>query len=185
VSFRVGGEVGRALLPLLGRHQLANLQLALAGAAALAKHGVIPPLRGDAVVAGIERVRWPGRLQWARWRGRALLLDGAHNIEACRALADALDALGLSRRVDVFFSCLDDKPLAAMAALLAPRVRTVTVAPIASPRATPLDVLQTAFPGCRVATNVAAALEGLGFDRPTLVTGSLRLVGEVLSLGDG
>lgn len=181
VQFGVGEVSGSAALPLLGEHQKANLTLALAGAAALARHGVVGPLRADAVQRGIEAVRWAGRLQRLVWRDRELILDGAHNREATAALAAALPGLGLAARPHLLFSCLDDKPLEAMAALLAPHVERVTVAPIASPRATPLAVLAAAFPGCTTAAGVAAALETLPGDRPTLVTGSLRLVGEVLA----
>jgi len=68
-----------------------------------------------------------------------------------------------------------------MAALLRPRVTEVTVVPIRSPRARTVDDLAVAFPGCRRAESVRAALPMLPTDSPTLVTGSLRLVGEVLA----
>ncbi|MFI5142909.1 MAG: bifunctional folylpolyglutamate synthase/dihydrofolate synthase, partial [Thermoanaerobaculales bacterium] len=181
VRYTIGDLVGEARLPLAGAHQLANLLLALAGAAALARHGVIGPLGAAEIATGIERVDWPGRLQWLQWHGKALLLDGAHNLEAMRALAFSLDQLGLSGKVHLLFSCLADKPLAEMAALLRPRVGGVTVAPIASPRATPVEALGAHFPGCATAGSVGEALATLPSDRPTLVTGSLRLVGEVLA----
>ncbi len=181
LTFEAGTISGEASLPLAGEHQLANLALALAGAAALAKHGLGPALDAAAVRRGIEGVSWPGRLQWCRAAGRDLLVDGAHNREAMAALAGALDAMGLSGTLHLLFSCLDDKPLDAMAALLRPRVRSVTVTEIASPRATPVAALAAAFPGCRQAGTAAAALLELPADRPTLVTGSLRLAGEVLA----
>ena len=185
VAFAVGSIAGEADLPLMGRHQVANLTLALAGAAALAKLGLVGTLQADKIRRGIESVSWPGRLQWRRGRGRELLVDGAHNAEATAALAEVLDAMGLSGNVHLLFSCLDDKPLEAMAALLRPRVTGVTVAPIASPRATPLADLEAAFPGCRRAASVAAALLEIPADRPTVVTGSLRLAGEVLAMLGG
>ncbi|MGV8039693.1 MAG: bifunctional folylpolyglutamate synthase/dihydrofolate synthase [Thermoanaerobaculaceae bacterium] len=185
VSARVLTIAFDAVLPLAGIHQLDNLRLALAGAAALAKHGVAPPLEREALIRGIEGVRWPGRLQWVEHEGRRLLLDGAHNREAALALAAALDQMGLSENIDLLFSCLHDKPLAEMAALLAPRVGRVTVVPLDSPRAVPAGVLAAAFPGAAVAADVAAALASCGRSRPTLVTGSLYLVGEVLRLTGG
>ena len=185
VRFTVGDLCGEADLPLAGAHQVANLSLALAGAAALAKHGLAPAIEAGAVRRGIEGVSWPGRLQRCRIRGRDLLVDGAHNLEAMAAVADAVDSMGLSGSVHLLFSCLDDKPLEAMAALLRPRVTGVTVAPIASPRATPLTDLEAAFPGCRRAGSVAAALLELPTDRTTLVTGSLRLAGEVFAAEGG
>jgi dihydrofolate synthase / folylpolyglutamate synthase len=182
VDFAVAGVTGSATLPLLGGHQLANLTLALAGAAALAKHGIAPPLRAGAIAAGIAATRWSGRLQWVEWRGRRVLLDGAHNREAAAALAAALDALGLTGTVDLLFSCLDDKPLGEIAAILRPRVNRVLVAPLDSPRGMPVGELAAAWPGCEPHASVAAALGTLPAGGPTLVTGSLRLVGEVLAL---
>ncbi|HLE60454.1 MAG TPA: Mur ligase family protein [Thermoanaerobaculaceae bacterium] len=181
VSIRVGQVAGTVMLPLAGRHQIANLELALAGAAALARHGLAPAPSADAVRRGIEGVSWPGRLQWCTFGGHRLLLDGAHNHEAIAALACALDDIGLSGKLHLLFSCLDDKPLESMAALLRPRVVDVTVAPVRSPRARPLDDLAAAFPGCRRAPSVSAALLDLPAELPTLVTGSLRFVGEVLA----
>jgi dihydrofolate synthase / folylpolyglutamate synthase len=183
VKFVVGEIRGEAVLPLAGRHQLANLTLALAGLAALAKHGLAPVPRADAVAAGIAATRWPGRLDWRLWKGRRLLLDGAHNREAVAVLAAALDEL--AGPWHLLFSCLDDKPLDAMAALLRPLVTGVTVVPVASPRAMAVDRLAAAFPGCRVATECATAMAGLSDDLPTLVTGSMRLVAEVLSVVEG
>jgi dihydrofolate synthase/folylpolyglutamate synthase len=183
VRFAVGEAQGEAVLPLAGGHQLANLTLALAGLAALAKHGLAPAPRADAVAAGIAATRWPGRLDWRLWNGRRLLLDGAHNREAIAVLASALD--GLAGPWHLLFSCLDDKPLDAMAALLRPLVTGVTVVPVASPRAMAVDRLAAAFPGCRVATECATALAMLPADMPTLVTGSMRLVAEVLSVVEG
>jgi dihydrofolate synthase/folylpolyglutamate synthase len=186
VTFAVGDVQGLAILPLLGDHQLANLELALAGAAALSQHGIVPTLSADAVRRGIEHISWPGRLQWCKVGGHPLLLDGAHNREAIAALARTLDSMGLSGRLNLVFSCLDDKPIEAMAAILQPRVAEVTVVPINSPRARPLDELASAFPGSRRAASTAALLRDLSDHLPTLVTGSLRLVGEVLvELGEG
>jgi len=170
--------------PLAGAHQLANLRLAVAGAAALASFGLHPPLEAAALAAGIAAVRWPGRLQWVRVAGRDVLVDGAHNREAATCLASALDDLGLSGKVHLVFSCLRDKPLEAMAALLAPRAASVTVAPLASPRATDVARLAAAFPGAVATDSVAAALAGSPGDGPILATGSLRTVGEVLRLAE-
>jgi len=185
VRARADGIDAIATLPLVGRHQLDNLRLAVAGAAALGRCGVAPPLEHRALVRGVESVRWPGRLQWVEHGGRHLLLDGAHNREAVLALAAALDETNLAGRVDLLFSCLRDKPLAEMAAILAPRADRVTVVTLDSPRAAPTGELAAAFPGASVATGVATALAACRLSSATLVTGSLYLVGEVLRLTGG
>lgn len=184
VEFSVAGEIGMAMLALPGQHQADNLRLALAGVSALATHRVVPVPHAAAVAHGIEAVRWPGRLQPVSLDGHRLILDGAHNLEAVGVLAATLDAFELSGRIHLVFSCLDDKPLTEMAALLQPRVRSVTVTRIDSPRAADLAHLTDAFRGCRAAGTLRDALAGLPKGQPILVTGSLRLVGEVLSLLD-
>jgi dihydrofolate synthase/folylpolyglutamate synthase len=182
VEFTVGKVCGRAVLPLAGAHQRRNAALALAGRAALSQLGIVPPLSPSALTSGISGVRWPGRWQWLHTPRGRLLLDGAHNREAMTALAASLDTQGLAGVVNLVFSCLDDKPLEAMARVLNPRVRRVVVVPLASPRATDLATLAAAFPGCATAPSIAEALAMFADDpAPILLTGSLRLVGEALA----
>jgi dihydrofolate synthase/folylpolyglutamate synthase len=72
---------------LAGDHQIGNMALALAAATALRSVGGVLP--DEALRAGVERVRWPGRLEW--WQGeQRILLDGAHNEGGARGLADYL-----------------------------------------------------------------------------------------------
>ena len=185
VAFEVARIGGELRMPLAGRHQLDNLLLALAGAAALAGERLVPSLSAAAVRRGVEAVRWPGRLEWRNWNGRRLLLDGAHNREAVEALVAALPEAGLDVQPHLLFSCFDDKPLGAMADLLRAHVSSVTVVPLASPRATPLETLAAAFPSCRACLDLETGLAGLPDGRPTLVTGSLRLVGAVVAATEG
>ena len=78
---------------LLGAHQQENLSLALAAAAVLRRQGACIP--GAALREGIERVRWPGRLEW--WGGRReVLIDGAHNEGGARVLAAYLSSLPIT-----------------------------------------------------------------------------------------
>jgi len=185
VAFAVRTVRGTAVLPLAGPHQRANLQLALAAVSALAKHGVLAQVSAAALAQGIHEVAWPGRLQPIEAGGRRLLLDGAHNREATAALAHALDKLSLSGQVHLLFSCFDDKPIADMAALLRPRVTGVTIVELESPRATSLTCIAQHFPGSVGRSGIGEALAALPSDRPTLVTGSLRLVGAVLAHLEG
>ncbi len=181
VNVTIAGVTSGADLPLVGAHQRRNAALALAGAAALARFGIAPPLSPRIVRDGLARVSWPGRWHWLASSTGRLLLDGAHNREAMAALTSTLDAEGLSGSVNLLFSCLDDKPAEDMARLLTPRVRRVVVTSLASPRATKLATLAAVFPGCATARSTAQGLAQLAADpAPVLVTGSLRLVGEVL-----
>jgi len=169
------GPIGLSV-PLAGRHQVANLHLALALARAAERDGLIRTLDADAVRCGLAAVHWPGRLSKHTIRGREVLLDGAHNLEAVQALVAHLERS--ETRYNLLFSCLDDKPLEAMAERLRPVVGEIAVFPLDGPRAAPIDRIAAAFPGARPARS---AREGLAMlPDPVLASGSLRVVGSLL-----
>jgi dihydrofolate synthase/folylpolyglutamate synthase len=172
------GHAIEATPPLAGRHQCANLELALALARAAEFAGIAPPLDADAVVRGLGEVRWPGRLDERRIGGRTILVDGAHNPEGAAALAAHLERRG--ERRNLLFSCLADKAVEDMAGRLAPVVGEVVVVELDDERAMPIDRLAGAFPGARRAPDLESALDLL--PDPVLATGSLRLVGRLVGL---
>lgn len=82
---------GGPRLGLAGDWQCRNGAVAMAMARALAERGWV--ISASAILSGLARARWPGRLERRRWRGRELLLDGAHNPPAAVALAHELQAM--------------------------------------------------------------------------------------------
>ena len=82
---------GGPVLGLPGLWQRSNGAVAVAMASALARRGW--PIEPEAMAAGLAAARWPGRLETRHWRGRPLLLDGAHNPPAATALARELERL--------------------------------------------------------------------------------------------
>nr|WP_286194332.1 Mur ligase family protein [Synechococcus sp. CCY 0621] len=87
---------GGPVLGLAGELQRHNGAVAVAMARALtAPDGPLAgrPLDEGMVRAGLAAARWPGRLESHRWRGRNLLIDGAHNPPAAAALRRELDQL--------------------------------------------------------------------------------------------
>ena len=182
---RPGGRVklrwdGREMIgetPLPGRFQRDNLQLALALARLAVAEGWLSELDPERVRDGLGNLSWPGRLSTHRVAGREVLVDCAHNLEAARSLTRHLG--GLDCKYNLIFSCLDDKPLDEMAAVLRPWVAEVAICPLADERAMPVDRLLAAFPGARVAETPLGCLEQLG--DPVLAAGSIRLVGQLLA----
>ncbi|MCP9886632.1 bifunctional folylpolyglutamate synthase/dihydrofolate synthase [Cyanobium sp. ATX 6A2] len=77
-------------LGLPGAVQADNGAVALGMLQALAERGW--PISDTAIRRGFAAARWPGRLQPHHWQGIPLLLDGAHNPAAARALRAELDA---------------------------------------------------------------------------------------------
>lgn len=90
-------------LPLHGEIQLANSSLALAAVESLQNQGWL--ISESAIIAGMEKTKWLGRMQWTTWKDRKLkdrklkdrklLVDGAHNPASAEALRDYVDTLGV------------------------------------------------------------------------------------------
>lgn len=99
---------------LLGIHQHQNLALAAAAAGVLCRTGV--PLDSRQIQSGLERVCWPGRLEWL---SPQVLVDGAHNQAGAQILADYLKQQNLSG-ILLVFGCKADKQVRAMLDLLLP-----------------------------------------------------------------
>ena len=166
--------------PLLGLHQARNVTLAAAAAQRLG----VPD---DAIRRGVATTRWPGRLEPLPYRGRTVLLDGAHNPQAAHALADALVTLNAAP-VTLIFGAAADKDLPAIAGALAPvTAHAVLTRAELSPRAASPEALAALWPvPTTLAKTPGEALEhALALTSPggvIVVAGSLYLVGEVRPL---
>ena len=82
-----GGIRENFKLPGLPDHQVGNASLAIAGIQCLASQGV--PFEPRLVQRSFAAMRWPGRLEVLRHKP-LVILDGAHNPDAAKALADAI-----------------------------------------------------------------------------------------------
>ncbi len=171
-TLRLKGEAHRLQASLLGPHQAQNLALA-----ALA--GRFLGASWEAVRRGLCRTENPGRLQRLPYRGKTLILDGAHNPEGAWALREALGFHGLLPAALVLaFS--RDKDHAGMAQALRD-LGPVVLTRYHSPRSLDPKALLPLFPGAKVVEEPLAALEeALGLAERVVVAGSLYLVGEVL-----
>ncbi|HLP89012.1 MAG TPA: folylpolyglutamate synthase/dihydrofolate synthase family protein [Nostocaceae cyanobacterium] len=78
-------------LPLKGQIQLNNSALALATLEILQKQGWQIP--ETAIIEGIAKTKWPGRMQWLNWKNQKILIDGAHNPAAAQVLRHYVDSL--------------------------------------------------------------------------------------------
>jgi len=165
-------------MPLSGAFQMDNLELALALALVAANAGLIRSLEPSRVQVALDGLGWPGRLSVHRIKGREVLTDCAHNLEATKALAEYLD--GQNCRYNLLFSCLDDKPVEAMAEVLKDRVGDVVVCRLDDDRAMRVERLAAAFAGAEVAEDPESGLDRVS--DPVLAAGSIRLVGALLAL---
>jgi dihydrofolate synthase / folylpolyglutamate synthase len=177
----------RLKTPLAGAHQAWNAALAVRAAELLpAELGVLSP---ETAAKGLSRVRWAGRLERvASPRGRPVLLDGCHNPDGARAIANFLDDAGIAGRAPLVFGAMADKDVEGIAAALFPKVSEVVLVRAPGPRAAAPDELLGRVGALaakvRTAPDLASALsllDGPAAARdaaPIIVAGSLYLVGE-------
>jgi dihydrofolate synthase/folylpolyglutamate synthase len=192
-------EAGLLDLPapkLYGRHQFENAGLAIAALRAI-EAGKFPPQAFDA----IAKADWPARMQrLASGRLLALLpagaelwLDGGHNPDGGRAVANALADLEerVSRPLVLVLGMLASKDSAGFLKNFAGLARRVVAVPIpqqenAVPAAALVDAARAVGIPAQASPDIEAALAAIGkfdLDQPPriLVTGSLYLAGAVLA----
>lgn len=176
--------------PLVGRHQLRNVALAIAAAVELRDCGF--PVTPQAIEQGIRNTRWPGRFQILRagTNGPTYVLDVAHNPAGAWALRAALSQYFEDRRLILIFGAMRDKAVSEMAEVLFPLAERVIATQTSShnPRAaTPEEIRDAAArtgSDIQCAANVAAALQRaqqLATKNDVIViTGSIYIVGEAM-----
>jgi dihydrofolate synthase/folylpolyglutamate synthase len=182
---REGEGWGEGQIPLKGPHQKENLGLALSCLKAIANQF---PLTAKELEQGIATTRWPGRLEEFSEPGKPLVvLDGAHNPAGVRSLLTALDSEYAGRKVHLVFGVFADKDSAPMIDALFPRVTSVHLAPISSPRSRDPRTYEARArelnPNTHLHASAEAALEHArstaASDDVVLVAGSLFLVGQL------
>ena len=177
--------------PLVGRHQLRNVALAIAAAEELSKLG-IAGITPDSLARGIRETHWPGRFQVipARADWPEVVLDLAHNPAGAWALRSALSERYDDRPLIFVFGAMRDKAISEMTEILFPLADRVIVTQPENPRsASPEEIRQA---GSRTGTEIetvpeiGAALERArsvsGLEAVVVVTGSIYLVGEAMRL---
>jgi dihydrofolate synthase/folylpolyglutamate synthase len=161
---------------LLGEHQVRNANLAWQ---MLRRQDVLPVGRAS-FLSGLSSAQWPGRFQELApgpLIGTAQTwVDGAHNVEAARALAALLDDHGPKH---VVLGVLANKDADAIVAALAPHAVSFTFVPVADHAHHDPAELAARFGG-KAAGSLEEALRDLA--EPRLIAGSLYLAGEALRL---
>ncbi len=171
--------------PMIGKHQLKNLTLALAIVEQLKTNGF--EITEENISSGIKSSSWQGRLQWLTTNPK-ILLDGAHNPESIEALASFLSSFKEEKgeTFNIIFGALKDKTIKDMVAKLAPFGNKLYFVSPNCPRRLDLED----FKALNLEENwswvdnleEAICLCSEDKDRPTLICGSLYLISEALAL---
>jgi dihydrofolate synthase/folylpolyglutamate synthase len=174
--------------PLVGRHQLRNIALAVAAAEELSKQGFA--VDAASIERGIRETSWPGRFQVlpASQDWPEIALDVAHNPAGAWALRSTLSAAYEDRRLIFVFGAMRDKAIGEIAEILFPLAERVVATQADNPRsASPAEIREAAIrtgaeieeaPG--VAQALAQARVLAGSDGVLVVTGSIYIVGEAM-----
>ena len=185
--------MGREILvdsPLVGRHQLRNLALAITAAEQLNRCGlrILP----EHIEAGIRDTRWPGRFQVIAGDDifSETVLDVAHNPAGAWALRSALSAFYENRRLTFVFGAMRDKAIAEIASILFPLAERVIATLADNPRAAlPREIAELAAPTqteILEEESISAAIEKAGHlagsKGVVVITGSIYIVGRALKI---
>jgi dihydrofolate synthase/folylpolyglutamate synthase len=174
--------------PLVGRHQLRNVALAIATAEVLSHQGfAITP---ETMELGIRETRWPGRFQVIPAENGApeYVFDVAHNPAGAWALRSTLSGRYEGRRLTFVFGAMRDKAIGEIAEILFPLAERVIATRADNPRSATPDAIREA--ATRTATDieeaadVASALDRArslaGAQGIVVITGSIYIVGEAM-----
>ncbi len=139
-GFSFNGLVSLSV-PLQGSYQLVNASLAVLVCRALAEKGW--DIEGDSIRRGLAAASWPGRFEFLE-RDPDVIIDGAHNIHAIRALAHELSARYRKGSIVFVVGVMADKDYAPMLELLAPLASAFVCYEPVNPRALPAGQLAEA-----------------------------------------
>jgi len=176
--------------PLIGRHQLRNVALAIASAEELGQQGF--PVTAASIERGIRETRWPGRFQVVPAKGSTpeLVLDVAHNPAGAWALRSTLSAGYSDQALTFIFGVMRDKAIGEMAEILFPLAERVIATRADNPRSATAEEIRVAASrtSTRIeeASDVAAAIAmvraSVKQDAVVVITGSIYIVGEAMRL---
>jgi dihydrofolate synthase / folylpolyglutamate synthase len=185
---QVLGEQIMVETPLLGRHQLRNVALAIAAADELNRQGF--PVTASAIEQGIRETHWPGRFQVIGATGNSpeYVFDVAHNPAGAWALRSTLSAGYPDRPLTFIFGALRDKAIGEMAEILFPLADRVIATHADNPRSASSSEIRTAAARTSTpieeAANVEAAIDlaksSVRPDTVVVITGSIYIVGEAM-----
>jgi len=191
--------MGRRIIvesPLVGRHQLRNLALAIAAAEELHKQGMAQ-ITPETIAQGIRQTRWPGRFQVIPAEGGnpEYVLDVAHNPAGAWALRSTLSAYDDSetgREITMIFGAMRDKAIREIGEILFPIASRVILTSANNPRAATAEEIREAAARVAAGTDlqeaedVAAALAKAkklaGSNALVVITGSIYIVGEAMRI---
>ena len=111
-------------ISLLGQHQVYNAALALTAILLLRKKGLVN-ISDHEIKSGLKKAKWRGRLEVLN-RNPLFVIDGAHNLQGVKTLADNLKRFKYDRLI-LGIGILKDKDVEQMVKVIVPLADEVVV----------------------------------------------------------
>lgn len=173
---------------LLGRHQAANMSIALTAFLLYCRATGITP-REDLIRSALGKVLWMGRMQLLQSKP-TVIVDGAHNLQGVEVFVSNLQELFPGRKLRFVVSILADKDYQAMLSSMSSLAEVFYISKNESERAAEIEdqaaVVRELGINCKTAPTVREAfLQARTEATPDDViigAGSLYTVAEILSL---
>lgn len=139
-DFKYDGSIFKDIeIGLLGEYQIYNATLALYTLLILRNKGLIN-ITDDELRNGFKKTRWKGRLEILK-RNPTFLIDGAHNLQGVKTLAESLKMLKY-RRLILGIGILKDKDVEHMVEILAPLADEIVITQVNMPRKLEAEFLE-------------------------------------------
>ena len=169
-------------LPLLGGYQAMNAATAYAAALELDRKHVV--VEKKAIIAGLENVQWPGRLELVQGRPM-IVLDATHTPDGARKVALEFNRL-FGRNTTLVIGVLNDKDLAGVVGPFAGIAKKAIATAPATERAYPAtmvgQVLERDIKSVEIEPNIPLAIQRAieisEANGVILITGSIYTIGE-------
>lgn len=171
-------------LSLLGTYQVQNCNVVINSCEVLMKLGV--NITKESILRGLSQVKWPGRLEVMR-RNPLVVIDGAHNIDGIRKLAESIDIYFNYKKLVLIIGILADKQVEEMINIICPKAEQIIAVTPHSERAELCEDLKEKINFCNKECEAIMdykeaynkALTYCDEDTLLVVSGSLYMVGDM------
>ena len=163
--------------PLLGAHQMENMDVALTAVDLLSDLGY--GIKKEVIKRGLACTRWPGRLEILR-SDPLIIIDGAHNVPGAKALARHLR--DYRKKFNIVIGMQSNKDIGGVVKVLRPFAKKFFVTRSGNPLSQKESVIANICgKSASIAQNIASAIaQATRSETPVCIMGSLYLIGDVL-----
>ena len=174
-------------LGLDGMHQKINAKTAVT-----AIKYVLKDIKNDVIQKGLQKARWPGRIQKLSFKNNLItksnqiLIDGAHNVEGAKIINSHLNKLNLGKW-NFIFGMMNNKNPEEFIEIIEKHIEKIIFIPIRNQKNSyQPEELKNIFKEKKfysiVKRDLKSALSSISSKKSLFITGSLYLMGDVLKL---